>query len=324
MSSQANKQQQDLDDNLEYDANSSDLNEPADQESDMDQEEEEEEERNEEDYNQLKTDVNNPKESDNESENDNLEGKNGNLTPPFKQSISSKNSRKSSQNYLNSNSDTLNLKYYKSFQDDVLYPIQANSFFKLESLLFDALGFKNQPPTQEYLKKTQQQQQQQSTPADEQDYRIRNDLNDLDKLNQLENGLVTCSFINDMNMLNERLKFNDLSSKFGSYFDKINLKSAKTNTTAKSTVSTAGNVEYKRILIDYERQREKFRNKAKLVTVVLNEPNVRPRKSGKILVCKRNLNNFDTILNEISNLFRIDYTSVKRLYDLNGIQVIIF
>jgi hypothetical protein len=311
MSEQENNdvQQQELDDNLEYDANSSDLNESDDRDSDIDQEDEDDESQK---YEKDKD----RKESEKQIQQETARI----LTPPHKQSISSKNSRKSSQNHLNSNSDRLNLKYYKSFQDNDLYPIKASSFFKLESLLFDALGFKNEPPTQDYLKKPQPQQQ--TSTVDEQDNLIRNDLNDLEKLNQLETGLSSCIFINDMNILNDRLKFNDLSTKYDNYFEKANLKSAKTNTTTKSIVSTVGNVEYKRILMDYEQQREKFINKAKLVTVVLNEPGVRPRKSGKILICKKSLNNFDTILNEISNLFRIDYTSLKRLYDLNGIQVI--
>ena len=145
------------------------------------------------------------------------------------------------------------------------------------------------------------------------------------RLNQLNANQLTCAYINDMNVLNETLKLNDLTNLFGGVLENKMTKSAKSNATStKSTLGINVNSEYRNMLDEYEKQSEKTKNKAKLVTIVLNESNVRPRRSGKLLISRKQTTNFDSGLNEISNMFKVDYALIKRLFDLNGIQVILY
>jgi hypothetical protein len=67
-------------------------------------------------------------------------------------------------------------------------------------------------------------------------------------------------------------------------------------------------------------KQERNKNSSKIITIILNQ-SIRPRRIGRLLLNKRNTTNLDAMLSEISNLFKMDYTSIKKLYSLNGKEV---
>jgi hypothetical protein len=67
-------------------------------------------------------------------------------------------------------------------------------------------------------------------------------------------------------------------------------------------------------------KQERNKNNSKIITIILNQ-SIRPRRIGRLLLNKRNTANLDAMLSEISNLFKMDYTSIKKLYSLNGKEV---
>jgi len=67
-------------------------------------------------------------------------------------------------------------------------------------------------------------------------------------------------------------------------------------------------------------KQEGNKNTSKIITIILNQ-SIRPRRIGRLLLNKRNTANLDAMLSEISNLFKMDYTSIKKLYSLNGKEV---
>ena len=64
--------------------------------------------------------------------------------------------------------------------------------------------------------------------------------------------------------------------------------------------------------------------RSKVITVVLNQSSVttRPRKSGRILLTKKNSISLDSVLCEIGNIFKaVESLPIRRLFNLKGAQV---
>lgn len=193
-----------------------------------------------------------------------------------------KNLKSSNSKYSNSDIiiEFFNIKSIKSNKSNkVMYPISAEKFSQFESMLFDSLGF----TTSSYK------------PEDEMDKKMPN-LNKIDILNS--------KFIPNMELLSNKLEINS-----------ANHVQIKRNTGRNDIRSPHSDME--NASIEEERAKNIFL-KAKLVTIILNEP-IRPRRACRVLLTKRNTNSLDSIIYEIENIFKVD--NIKKIFNLCGLQV---
>ncbi len=205
---------------------------------------------------------------------------------------------KLAKRHLKPNGNQLtNLKGFLSSNQTELYSIQTQVFSQFETLLFDLIGFS-------------------STSAFKPTIPKQEDSNDavtvLTKLNAINHENSTC-LVSDMNILNESLQTN--------VFRQIKLKASEPKldkTRALRNLSAKTN-EKKHLEIEVHK---KFTNK--LVTVVLNQFNLEAgckRRACRLLLTKKNTSSFDAVLNEMSNLFKIETSNIRRIYSLEANQV---
>lgn len=207
-----------------------------------------------------------------------------NESEKIKNQIDEKKLNLKSSNSKYSNSDIITeffkIKSIKSNKGNkVMYPISAEKFSQFESMLFDSLGF----TTNSYK------------PEQEQDKKMPN-------LNK--NDILNSKFIPNMEILSNQLEINS-----------ANYVQVKRNTLQNGTGSSHNDMDNSSV--EEERTKNLFL-KAKLVTIMLNEP-IRPRRACRILLTKRNTNSLDSIIYEIENIFKVD--NIKKIFNLCGLQV---
>lgn len=126
-------------------------------------------------------------------------------------------------------------------------------------------------------------------------------------------GYTSNTFIADVNLLNEMLEtnvFNENKLKRNESIRKTPKASMKSNKSLKDEDGS-------------NTQEAKRRNpKANVLTVIHNVGSVRPRNALRMMISKKNTWNMDVILNEICNLFKLEYANVRRLFTMSGVLVI--
>lgn len=177
-----------------------------------------------------------------------------------------------------------------------LYPMQAESFAKFETALFDVLGFKDQPF---------------KLPEINQNNTNGSYANDVKKLQLLtSNSLCKSQLLNDMSILKDNIELNP--------FNQIQLKKQivdETHRNEDDKLLTAGATP-----MDSPELLSNLVLRPKLATFIFNQP-TRPRKAMRMVLSKRNTANLDSILSELTYLFNLE-TPLKRIYHLSGDQLI--
>lgn len=182
------------------------------------------------------------------------------------------------------------IKSFLGTNNNLLYAIPTYSFSQFETMLFDLAGF---APISSF--------KMENIRPDESEVSI---LKKIDELNSFEHS---AAIIPDMNVLNENLTNNV----FRKAKLKVNEPSKATKMKPSLKQSTkSDDLKSKQI-------------KSKLITVILNQPldATSKRKASRILLSKRNTSSMDSVLNEISNLFRVDSSNVRRLFSMDGNHV---
>ena len=274
--------------------------EEEEDEEDEGEEEEEEEEENDDERSQASNESTETDQHSNLSVNENNEGLKNVQTVNLHHHVSQKPTKKEKlakkQLKPTSSNQLTNLKGFLSSNETQLYSIQTQVFSQFETLLFDLIGlpatsaFKPSPPKQEES----------------------NDAVVLAKLNTINHENSTC-LVSDLNILNDSFQTN--------VFRQVKLKASEPKlekTRAHRNLSAKTN-EKKHLEIEVHK---KFKNK--LITVVLNQYNLEvgcKRRACRLLLTKKNTSNFDVVLNEMSNLFKLETSNIRRLYSLEGNQV---
>ena len=181
--------------------------------------------------------------------------------------------------------NSINNYYIKTFKNQKsknLYPIRTENFIMAEKLLFDLVGF--------------------SAPQFKED-EMANQTVDAKKINSLVNGDCDSMMIGDMNALSGRFEINEYNQLF-SYESSLIFNDEKSSKEFSTNETNA----------------KSYKKNTKLITIVLNQ-SVRPRKAGRFILNRKSIFHMDSILSEISVLFKMDSTYVKKLFNLNGVQV---
>ncbi|RNA27257.1 serine threonine- kinase DCLK2 isoform X3, partial [Brachionus plicatilis] len=193
-----------------------------------------------------------------------------------------RNLKSSNSKYSNSDiiTEFVNIKSIKSNKSNkVMYPISAEKFAQFESMLFDLVGF----TTSSYKVEDEQ-----ATKAPR-----------LDKID-----ITNSKFVPNMEVLSHKLEINSANH--------VQVKKVNARNGLDSANSDTDNAS-----LDEERTQNLY-FKAKLVTIMLNEP-LRPRRACRVLLTKRNTNSLDSIINEIENIFKVD--SIKKIFNLSGLMI---
>ena len=168
-------------------------------------------------------------------------------------------------------------------------PMQADAFLHLERLLFDLVGFKHAPINTAsvvnpipVVAPTSTINNANSATAGVTYEQLLRDL-EVKKLNEFLNNEAETVFLSDMYLVNEMY---DMS---------------ETGVLTKKNDS-------------------KKENNSKLITIVMNHA-LRPRKALRMIIHRKSQINLDSMLNEISVNFKMDYSFVKKLFNLHGKEV---
>jgi hypothetical protein len=179
------------------------------------------------------------------------------------------------------------LNYYINSKNEFVYPVSAKAFYQFETMLFDTLGFK---------------QEQVYDPEDA-------DFTKIDDLVDFDEPEYSSAILSDTRNLYHQLDFSN------PYEPKLaKLKQSNMNQSsdlARDKLTLTQSAKHKR---EYEIKT------AKIITVMVNGP-TRPRKAARILLNKRNTANFDLILNDICTSLKVDNSSIKKIYNLKGVEV---
>jgi hypothetical protein len=224
------------------------------------------------------------------------------LTKPIEQQQQqqmhhSKQGKKSKKTAATKNNQNNTLKTFYTPNNKQLYFIQSQAFSQFESKLFDLVGFSQASSFK--LENIKQEE--------------KFVLKKLQEFNSYENSNCV---VTDTNVLNENLANN--------VFRKLQLKAAETQPiklkTSKSSTTTKTVEKFE----EPEINRAKKLN-SKIITIVYNqlssETGGYKRRACRLLLTKRNTFSMDTVLNEMSNLFKIESSSFKRIFSMNGNQV---
>lgn len=196
---------------------------------------------------------------------------------------------------INANASHNGIKNFYSANNSLLYSIPAHAFSQFETMLFDLVGFA--PLSSFKLENIKQEES-------------NNIVNKLEEFNSIENS---ASIITDMNVLNENLTNN--------VFRRAKLKDLKPNKI--KTINKSVSAKTDELTVDL--RVKKF--KSKMVTVILNQFNHESgirRRACRFLLEKRNTFSMDVVLNEISNLFKVESSNIRRIFSLQGNQVCFF
>lgn len=178
--------------------------------------------------------------------------------------------------------------HIKSFQTtagSAKYVISAEKFAKFESDLFELLGIENTP----------------FKPANE------------PSSSSLNCDTIRSKIVADMSRIEADLELNPMG--------KMQIQTAKRTTRSTSAMAKKKMISEAMINED-DHHLEEIRSK--VITVVLNQSSVttRPRKSGRILLTKKNSISLDSVLSEIGNIFKaVESLPIRRLFNLKGAQV---
>jgi hypothetical protein len=163
-----------------------------------------------------------------------------------------------------------------------VFPIQAEAFFNFEKMLFDLVGLKHNV-TDNTTNSIQ------PSPPVPQPHNITNTPSDqinreqdAKQIKDFFNNDNNVAFLNDMYTLKEMCEIKE---------SEIVMKS------------------------DVKKEKE-----ARLITVVLNHA-LRPRKAIRMLINRKAQINLDSFKNDISLNFKMDYSFIKKLFNLNGKEV---
>ncbi len=209
----------------------------------------------------------------------------------------SKQVKKSKKTVATKNNQNNTLKTFYTPNNKQLYFIQSQAFSQFETKLFDLVGFSQASSFK--LENIKQEEK----------FVLRK----LQEFNSYENSNCV---VTDTNVLNENLANN--------VFRKLQLKAAETQPiklkTSKSSTTTKTVEKFE----ESEINRAKKLN-SKIITIVFNqlssETGGYKRRACRLLLTKRNTFSMDTVLNEMSNLFKIESSSFKRIFSMNGNQV---
>ena len=186
-----------------------------------------------------------------------------------------------------------NLKEFAAHaNDNLLYTISAHKFSQFEGMLFDLMGLPehNAFKINDCLKDVKE--------------------SDMKKLEKIENASST--FLADMNVLNDNLETN--------FLNQYQLKKIDSAIVPKRILKTSNKSAASLISKEDETLVNSKHYKTNVLTIIHNS-NARPRKALRIMINKHNGTNLDSILNEICNLFKLEYTNVRRFFSLTGEQV---
>ena len=185
-----------------------------------------------------------------------------------------------------------------------LHPVDAESFAKFEAGIYDLLGF----TAADHFKLPDINSNSNNTSAANYAAAELNPIHDAIKLENLasKQKSVKSQLIADMSIVHEHLEMNP--------FNQIQLKREIIDTTRFRQAERRNTLMESSIEANV-----KVSLRPRLATIILNQ-SVRPRKSMRILLTKKNAANLDTVLNELMYLFKLD-TPIKRIYNLNGDQV---
>lgn len=187
--------------------------------------------------------------------------------------------------------------FLRSFkvEDETFYPMSALKFSQFEGMLFDLLGLPN-------------------TAAFKPGPCLSDKVPDAKKLEQLpENSNI---FLSDMNIMSNMLQTN--------VFNQNQLKDLKNGqrtpkTLGKTTDRTSPKEDSSNINGETQ-PNQKCSTKTNVLTVI-HSSKARPRTAHKLLINTKNTESLDMFMNEICQLFKLEYANVRRLFTLSGVEI---
>lgn len=187
--------------------------------------------------------------------------------------------------------------FLRSFKVDneTFYPMSALKFSQFEGMLFDLLGLPN-------------------TAAFKPGPCLSDKVPDVKKLEQLpENSNI---FLSDINTISNMIQTN--------VFNQNQLKDLKNGQrTPKNSGKTADRTSPKEDSSNINgkpQTNQKCSIKTNVLTVI-HSSKARPRMAHKLLISKKNTETLDMFMNEICQLFKLEYANVRRLFTLSGVEI---
>lgn len=185
----------------------------------------------------------------------------------------------------------IKIQQYINTKNESVYTVSAKAFTRFEDMLLNFIGINNETIL---------------NPDDP-------ELNKITKLVDFDNPEFSTAFVPDMQILNTQL---DYATSTNACINVNYLKSEKTETRSilrkgiKDTKSSSS-LSIKDPGISH----------GKIIIIIANAT-TRPRKIVRILLNKRNGNNFDQVMNDICNALKMEYGTFRKLYTLKGVEVI--